>query len=197
MKDQGQFTCMNKHACCSMLAVTKPVTHKNTSTHTQDHGHLRCRCVLGRDATRLSRFCHSGGVEQCLRLLQSLSQRAHKAVPYGLGQCPPPPTALSAENCGGSNFITFCLIHPRSLTYSLHFSLSLFLLPKARYFKRTAPIYFDNLVFFHLHLADSHLGRLAVQVQQLTKLAFADCQHHTLPLVKTFEDQSCGALTMA
>lgn len=110
---------------------------------------------------------------------------------------PPPPTALSAENCGGSNFITFCLIHPRSLTYSLHFSLSLFLLPKARYFKRTAPIYFDNLVFFHLHLADSHLGRLAVQVQQLTKLAFADCQHHTLPLVKTFEDQSCGALTMA
>lgn len=108
-----------------------------------------------------------------------------------------PPTALSAENCGGSNFITFCLVHTCSLTNSLCFSLSLFLLRMARHFKRIAQIFFDNLVFFHLHLADSHLGRLAVQVQQLTKLAFADCQHHTLPLVKTVKDQSCSSLTMA
>lgn len=178
-----------------MLAVTKPVTHKNTSTHTQDHGHLCCRCVLGRDATRLSRFCHSGGVEQCPQLLQSLSQRAHKAVPYGLGQWPP--HFHVCRELWRIKFYHLLSHSPPLINILTSFSLSLFLLPKARYFKCTAPIYFDNLVFFHLHLADSHLGRLAVQVQQLTKLAFADCQHHTLPLVKTFEEQSCGALTMA
>lgn len=116
MKDQGHIACMNKRARCSILAVSKPVTHEKT--HTQEHGHLLCRSVLVWDATRLSRFCHSRGVGQCLRLLQSPSQRAHKAVPYGPGQWPP--TVLSAENCGGSNFITFCLIYPGSLTYPLH-----------------------------------------------------------------------------
>lgn len=76
------------HLHCSHL-MSLSQWHIRTQAQTEDHGQLHCHCVLGQDATGLSRLFHSRSVGQCLRLLQSLSQRAHKAMPYGLGQSPP------------------------------------------------------------------------------------------------------------
>lgn len=70
--------------CCHVMEQSQ--WQIRTHAQTEDHGQPHCHCVLGWDATRLSRLCHSTSVGQCLRLLQSLSQRAHKAMPYGLGQ---------------------------------------------------------------------------------------------------------------
>lgn len=36
-----------------------------------------------------------------------------------------------------------------------------------------------------------------MEVQQLTRLIFADCRHHTLPVMKPLEDESCSGGTMA
>lgn len=36
-----------------------------------------------------------------------------------------------------------------------------------------------------------------MKVQQLTRLIFADCRHHTLPVMKPLEDESCSGGTMA
>lgn len=106
------------------------------------------------------------------------------------------PFTLSAENSGGSNCLTFCLVHPLSLTCSFRFSSLQIFLQMALSFKHISGVFLAPLPFF-IYISWQSSGPTYSKVQQLTKRIFADCRHHTRLVIKEFEDQSCSALTKA
>lgn len=62
---------------------------------------------------------------------------------------------------------------------------------------RVARMFFGRLCLFSFTFSWQSSRPTYSEAKQLTALIFAECRHHTLPVIKTFKDQSCGALTMA